>query len=80
MNEAIIHCLTYLGRGNAKDWRKGADSIGGFTLVADSPYWLCSYSPRGVVLKRRKGGDQVFTPAMCDAVAGKAENKQLALF
>ena len=80
MNETLIHCLTHLGRGNAKDWRRGADSQGGVTLSNEyAPYWLCNYSPRGVVLKRRNGGDITFTPAMCDAVS-KAENKQLALF
>jgi hypothetical protein len=80
MDEALIYCLTYLGRGNAKDWRRGADSQGGFTLGANSPYWICNYSPRGVVLKRRNGGNQVFTPAMCDAVANKIGVKQLSIF
>jgi hypothetical protein len=80
MNETLLYCLTHLGRGSAKDWRKGADSQGGFTLGLGSPYWNCSYSPRGVTLHRRNGGNQVFTPAMCDAVANKSMVKQLSMF
>jgi len=81
MNETLLHCLQRMGGGNPKDWRRAVNNYGGFTLSNDyAPYWLCNYSTRGVVLCRRNGGDLTFTAQMCDAVAGKAENKQLALF
>lgn len=82
MNSTLFYCLSHLGRGNASEWRRGADNIGGFTLSDEhAPYWCCMYSQKGIVLHQRAGGDMKFTPAMCDAVANKVKTtKQLNLF
>ena len=79
MTDLLLYCLTHIGRGNAKHWRNGADSMGGFTLT-DATYWLCRYSPKGIELFARDKSKKVFTPHECDEAVKSKDIKQLTLF